>query len=614
MGPAEIASRLRVKIRQRADRKSPPDFSALPIEITNYPALPNPDDAPDDLRAALKRDVTEILGGQWRFFGHLPLQVDAPPKWQYDYLAGVDRRSHEPGFDLDHRAQPEGADIKVIWEPSRWSQLTRLAMAAYVLKDTIAAANCVDWLRNWQKHNEPYTGLNWTSGLETGLRLIQFTWIDALLTAGGFFADPIARLRQTLLPHHFWYTSRYLSFGSSANNHLLGELAGLAVALARFPALGSLRPSMDLLHRAYEREILLQFSPDGGNREQALSYHLFSYELAAHSESAIASAGYTISNEARDRLRKAAHFYASVKMRCDPFEYGDSDNAAVLPLELDSEKHADEFRAWFTNPGSSPAINFWQPSTQKNPFLQNWIHLVPSNYAVFQGNRWQARLDASELGYLGLAAHGHLDALHLSLWKNLIPIVIDPGTGAYYANQKLREHLASWQAHNGPHLSGKTDFPKRHGIFLWGKSHPKPLLSIANDTVTAEIELHGCMLRRHIRFDGISWEIRDECKLLTGEANPASLGDMRVHWHFEPDTRLERISDTDFQLLSPVGKIRIQIQNWKVAKWGNPTAATVNDLDFACSPAFRVVQQGPILHLQESLDSLEACVTRFAAE
>jgi hypothetical protein len=611
MGPSEIASRIRVKFREHADRKGPPDFSELPIEASSYPNIPNPNLAPPELREALQRDVKDILAGRWKFFGHLPLQVDTPPRWQYDYLVKQDFQSSGAAFDLDHRAQPNGADIKIIWEPSRWSQLVRLAMAAYVLKDPIAGITCVDWLKDWEKNNPPFTGLNWTSPLETGIRLIQFTWIDALLTAAGLEQIRLAELRKTLLPHHFWYTSRYLSFGSSANNHLIGEYAGLTVALARFPALASLRPDMEQLHRIHEREMLLQFAPDGGNREQALSYHLFSWELAWHAESAIASAGYSISKEAANRLRKAAHFYAAVKMPNDPFEYGDSDNAAVVPFEFDSAKHADELRNWFINAKTSPAFDFWQPQIDSGSFNEGWKLFHDSGYAIYHDARWQARLDASELGYLDLAAHGHLDALHLSLWKNGIPIIIDPGTAVYYSDKKLRQHLASWQAHNGPHLSGGTDFPKRYGIFLWGKPHPKPLLAMSDNPV-AEIEMHGCMLRRHVHLRGGSWEIIDEAKLLTGEADPTSLGEMRVHWHFAPDTRLEKISEHEFSLISPTARLRIELKNWKVAKWSNAGASS--DPDLTCSPAFRLIQQGPILHLQEALDSLEPCITRFTAE
>jgi hypothetical protein len=91
---------------------------------------------------------------------------------------------------------------------------------------------------------------------------------------------------------------------------------------------------------------------------------------------------------------------------------------------------------------------------------------------------------------------------------------------------------------------------------------------------------------------------------------------MRVHWHFAPESRLEKLSETEFLLTTPADRIRITLKKWRVVKWANPTrpAAQETDLDLICSPAFRALAVGPILHLQEPLDSLEASVTRFTAE
>ena len=133
------------------------------------------------LRDTLRRDAENILAGHWKAFGHLDLNVNDPPKWHCDYLAGKDLATTESAFKLDYRELPEGADIKLVWELSRWHQLVRLAMAAYVLGDRRAGEKCVEWLEDWVKHNPPYHGWNWTSALEVGMRLVQFTWIDALL-------------------------------------------------------------------------------------------------------------------------------------------------------------------------------------------------------------------------------------------------------------------------------------------------------------------------------------------------------------------------------------------------------------------------------------------------
>jgi hypothetical protein len=129
-----------------------------------FPELPLVASAPEVLRHALRKDSAEILAGRWKAFGYLNLEVDDPPRWHRDYLVGKDFQTDCSSFRLDHRKQPAGADIKVIWEPNRWYQLVRLAQAAYLLEDQKAGhalrsvANGLDL-----KHNRPYRGLNWTS-------------------------------------------------------------------------------------------------------------------------------------------------------------------------------------------------------------------------------------------------------------------------------------------------------------------------------------------------------------------------------------------------------------------------------------------------------------------
>ena len=155
MSPGEVALHARRKLRQIADARRVWDASAVKLECSGaFPNLPKPDDAPQVLRDALRRDAENILGGRWKAFGHLALKVDDPPKWHCDYLAGKDLATTESAFNLDYRQLPDGADIKLIWELSRWHQLVRLAMAAYVLGDHRAG----QWQsgRRPQGHGEPF--------------------------------------------------------------------------------------------------------------------------------------------------------------------------------------------------------------------------------------------------------------------------------------------------------------------------------------------------------------------------------------------------------------------------------------------------------------------------
>src|SRR5262245_35069743 len=153
MSPREVLLRVEKKGHQFADRKYTPP-AELALDATgHFPKLPDKNAAPQELLRGLRTNLEEIRKGQWRAFGHLPLKVDDPPPWHADNLVAKDLRSSENAFKLDHRAQPDGADIKVLWEPNRWYQLVRLAMAAWLQDDSKAQEKCVEWLHDWSTQN-----------------------------------------------------------------------------------------------------------------------------------------------------------------------------------------------------------------------------------------------------------------------------------------------------------------------------------------------------------------------------------------------------------------------------------------------------------------------------
>ena len=644
MGPTELAAHVVRKLRQSADARGLPDWSALVLETDSarpFPHLPPAAAAPLLLQDALKSDVVDILAGRWRAFGHLELKVDDPPRWQKDHLINVDLETDASAFKLNHRQQPGGADIKVIWEPSRWNQLARLAQAAYVLNDRTAADTCVRWLTDWLEHNPAYRGFNWTSALETGLRLVQFTWIDTWLSAAAFSSE-LPRLRQAILPAHMWYTWRYRSVGSSANNHLLGELAGLILAAARWPELARLAAPLEDLRALWEAEVLAQFASDGGNGEHALGYHLFSWEFCWQTLAALRAAGFRVTSSTSQRLLSAARFYAQLK--ADAWDFGDSDNAFVTPFFAEETRAAEEWKMWFRDASQSPAIRYWwgdaelglrasegRPAGHPTAGLsglsgtpaKSWKLFRDSGYALQRSEDWQLRWDLSPLGFLATAAHGHLDALHVSIWHRGVAFVIDPGTGAYYADQALRDHLASWRAHNGPHPKG-TEFPKRLGTFLWGRPHAVPVrVEEAADALAGVLSLPAGQVRRVIRpaAGDRGWRIEDEYQ-------PAFLvapDEFIVRWQFAPGILLERTGPRAFQAKQAAETLTIQLDgDWTSVVWFMPnerlrTASGTKfqdlgdvPLEAVCSPAFRKVAVGPYL-LLTGRGGMAAATTFIAA-
>ena len=653
MSPGEVALHVRKKLRQISDARRQCDSSGVKLDCSGaFPKLPKPELAPEVLRDALRRDAADILEGRWKAFGHLELQVDDPPRWHKDYLAGKDLATDESAFTLDYRELPDGADIKLIWELSRWHQLVRLAMAAYVLGDRRAGEKCVEWLEDWVKHNPPYRGWNWTSALEAGMRLVQFTWIDALLssssrgdeahismpvtktfdqsllTSTATMEDRLERLRHEILPPHVWYAWRHKSFGSSANNHLIGELAGLILATVRWPALAKWGASLDELQARWEREVLAQFAEDGGNREQALNYHLFSWEFCWQTRMALAAIGMSVSPHVKKRLSHAAAFEVSVRPDTNErWDYGDSDDAFVTPFFSSHAACLAEWHGWMVDSPNKSAIRYWLGESPLSKSDPEWVanirggeHFSQSGIVVLNSPPWVLRWDLSPLGYLATGAHGHLDALHVSIWFKGVPVVVDPGTGAYHADKRLRAWLASRAAHNGPCAMG-VEFPRRLGSFLWECHHARPLWDDEYPGgAWAALKMPDYLLQRTIVPSqiGMGWEVRD------GFSGGHPLA-FQVRWQFAPGSWVKRISERKFSIHRANVAVVIEVDGtWAEVELIEPvagndqsllTSAATESLEGIVSPAFRKLCRAPYLKLVARPQGDKPCVftTTFLA-
>jgi len=623
MDVSEIASRIRKKIRSYADQRTTRNWGEIPLETNaRFPRLPDRKAAPPDLDKILAINAEEVINGRWLAFGRLPLSVDHPPRWQTDYLVAQNLQTDRSAFQLDHRQLPNGADIKLIWELSRWCQLVRLAQAAWLLEEEKYASTCVTWLTDWAEHNGPFLGWNWTSGLESGIRLIQFTWIHSLLEPIakklGFDAD-LERLKLEILPPHAWFTWRHRSFGSSANNHLLGELSGLIVAMSRWPGLESWSTSLGTLKGLWEQEILAQFGEDGGNLEQALNYHLFSFEFAWQARAALIAADRGVNPRIDERLSRARKFFLDVQVEGEAWDYGDSDSAYVTPFFGEEESATKEWYRWLQSSKQSPNLRFWlgdhgleqrggSPATpaislkgEKERAPAAW-HIYPdAGIAVRHEAEWFLRFDLSPLGYLSTAAHGHLDALHLSIWFRGKALVIDPGTGAYYADPKIRNYLASWEAHNGPHRPD-LDRPRRLGPFLWADHHERPEWSISDEArLIGRLSIRGSSVKRTISpaAGGDGWVVEDA----------SDSGPILVRWQFPPGTQVQPLPDRTFRVERDGLSVGVRVDECASAELleakSNPAT---EDLRGICSPFFRRIERGPRLELLS--DTHKPCVLR----
>ena len=96
---------------------------------------------------------------------------------------------------------------------------------------------------------------------------------------------------------HQQYLATFRSRGSSANNHVIAEAAGLLVAALAFDWFAESARWRDEAAQVLEEELRRNTFPSGVNREMAFDYHGFVVELAVVAAVEAERAGRPLSDE-----------------------------------------------------------------------------------------------------------------------------------------------------------------------------------------------------------------------------------------------------------------------------------------------------------------------------
>jgi hypothetical protein len=182
------------------------------------------------------------------------------------------------------------------------------------------------------------------------------------------------------------------------------------------------------------------------------------------------------------------------------------------------------------------------------------------------------------MGYLSLAAHAHLDALHLSLWHKKRAVLIDPGTGSYRDDDGARSLLADWASHNGPCPVPPPPRPRRVGKFLWKGRHADPLLTkLPSGPVEAQVSLGDGTWRRMVEILPMEggWSVVD--------TREKGQGPWRVRWTVAPDIGV-RQDGAGFLLEREGIRIRVRIKEPEGISSRTALVKTI------CSPRYGIIK------------------------
>src|SRR5438067_188260 len=302
---------------------APSPWMRVPGELDAGPYLPAAD---------------RIAAGRFDVFALQEVKLGSPPPWNRDPKSGVEAPLTF-GKLLDSRDPRAVGDIKYLWELNRHLHLVTLAQAYALSGEAQYFGVLRRHLESWFEDCPDAMGPNWSSALELGIRLIN--WSVAWQLLGGA-ASPLFRDARGLRFRRRWLDAVYqhaqfihghFSFYSSANNHLIGEAAGLFIASLTWPCWPHARAWLAEAKAILEREALLQNAPDGVNREQAVSYQQFGLDLLLLPLLAGRANGNRFSTAYESRIEAMIEYLASIMDAGGNVPMiGDSDDGAVVKL------------------------------------------------------------------------------------------------------------------------------------------------------------------------------------------------------------------------------------------------------------------------------------------
>jgi len=570
MSPAEIAWRTREQALRRAWRSRqvlPGQLAAL-SPLTEKEALPSrrftsvlpPELAarvPQAARAAIVADADRLLKGEWEMLGAVRTDM-VQPDWFWDPVTGRRSSPDAYAFSLNQRDEAAVGNIKQVWEVNRLQHLTLLATAWFLTAEDAYAQRAADQLRSWLRENPFLSGVNWTSGIELGVRLINLAWIRRLLDSwpgvAALFEGSETTVRQ--IRWHQEYLAAFESRGSSANNHLIAEAAGQLAASCAFPWFPESerwrRSSLSLLTRSLADNTF----PSGVNRELASDYHGFVFELGTFAAAEASAAGAPVPAETWRLLCSMADAMAAlVDCLGQPPRQGDSDEGRVVLLDAPDHNRWPALLA--LGDGLFGRLPWWQelppdagrvllrslagdaaevsgrPSARPDRFADAGISILRTG-AASSPELW-CRCDGGPHGFLSIAAHAHADALSVEVRCAGVDVLADPGTYCYHGEPAWRSYFQSTIGHNTVEVGGRWQ-SERGGAFLWLKHAAGREISVVSDgdvaSWTGEHDgYRPAVHRRSVRLDRAARvvEITDE---ISGGPR-----DVRVAFHLGPAVR-----------------------------------------------------------------------------
>jgi hypothetical protein len=432
---------------------------------------------------AVLTEANELLAGRTRYFSAHVFDVGNPPNWFLNPFQNIRHTQSATHWSKISDFNAEVGDIKIIWEPSRFTWATVLARAWRISGDSRYLSALQQWIEDWWRCNPAYTGPNWMCGQETSIRLINT--LLAFKIAG--IEMDVSKGLLSFIDSHCQRVELTTFYAiAQDNNHSTSEATALFVGgtwlekhrhgTCNSRGLRWAAKGRKLLERCVSRLIL----NDGSFSQHSLTYHRVMLDTLSVAEAWRRSLGDPPFSDAFYTKAAAATRWLSAMI--DP-DNGDGPNLGPNdgshPFHLDTSAYRD-FRPclqlasllFVAKPALAPGP--WDEaagwlSIAGNGTTKPW--LGNAGAAVFPDGGYVIMRNSSGARALLRAPTArfrppHADALHLDFWWKGKNLLRDGGTYSY-AERALAGALLGAVGHNVQEFDDRDQMP-RLDRFLYG--------------------------------------------------------------------------------------------------------------------------------------------------
>ena len=457
---------------------------------------------------ALIAEAERLRAGEHTYFGYPSANIGAVVDWNYDPVTDYRWPAVASGR-IDHRVA--SSDPKWIWELNRLQHLPVLAQAWLFTGETTYAEMAFEHLDSWLEQNPIGTGIAWRGAFEAGIRAISVAIaLQGLRNSSAMTTERYRRVVRMLnaSARYCWHgRSRF----SSANNHMIGELTGLMTVHLLFPELAAPTSLYSRFIATLAAEAERQILPDGAGAEQSVCYQMLTAELLSMAVVLLRLRGDRVPPELVRALGRSTQYLVSVAGSDDPDpRYGDDDDGFALRLGAEPKRTVREHLGIMgAITGNVTAARYGYPTLAAAWFAAalgthigeigggvgrgetNANFYAPNGgLVVLRTGQHRLTMEVGPLGYLSIAAHGHADALAVTLSIAGRELIVDPGTGSYYGNPSWRTVHRGTRAHPTVCVDG-LDQSVMGGPFYWSRHAATKVRSVDLDRGIVDAEHDG---------------------------------------------------------------------------------------------------------------------------